>query len=77
LQSCWLGFFRDTITHDVQFNNNLSGDPDGNEIGANSIVGNFSCAGNSPNPQIGDAGANLTTVFGRVKGQCANPALVQ
>jgi hypothetical protein len=76
LQTCWLGVVRDTITENVDFKDNVDGDPDGNEILSNSIVGNLSCTGNSPSPQIGDSGGSLSTVFGRANGQCANPALV-
>ena len=76
LQTCWLGVVRDTITENVDFKDNVDGDPDGNEILSNSIVGNLSCTGNSPSPQIGDSGGSLSTVFGRAKGQCADPALV-
>lgn len=71
-QSCWLGFFRDTIMRNVDFHGNVSADPDGNEIATNSIGGNLSCTGNSPNPQIGDSGGSLNTVRGHANGQCAD-----
>jgi hypothetical protein len=76
-QSCWVGFFRDAIARNVYFNNNVSADPDGSELGANSVGGSLSCTGNSPSPQIGDSGASLTNVFGRANGQCVNPTLVR
>jgi len=76
-QSCWLGFFRVTVSHNVVLNNNMTGDPDGNELATNSIVGNLSCTGNTPNPQVGDSGGGLSDVFGRAHGQCANPKLVR
>jgi len=76
-QSCWLGALRNTITENVEFNDNVTADPDGNEITNNSIVGNLSCAGNSPSPQIGDSGGSASTVFGHANGQCANPKLVR
>jgi len=76
-QSCWLGFFRDSITGSVRFNNNMTGDPDGNEIATNSIGGDLKCTGNSPSPQIGDSAGGQTNVFGHAHGQCANPSLVR
>jgi hypothetical protein len=76
-QSCWLGFFRAAIAGSVTFNNNATGDPDGNEMATNSIGGNLKCAGNSPSPQIGDSAGGLTDVFGHARGQCANPKLVR
>jgi hypothetical protein len=76
-QSCWLGFVRNAITNQVTFNNNVTADPDGNEIVTNSIRGNLNCTGNNPSPQIGDSGGSLNNVFGRARGQCANPSLVR
>jgi len=76
-QSCWLGFFRDTVALNVDFNDNLTADPDGNEMGTNSILGNLKCAGNSPTPQLGDSGGSLSNVFGRAHGQCASSGLVR
>jgi hypothetical protein len=75
-QSCWLGVFRDTITGKVDLKDSVDADPDANEIANNFIVGDLSCTGNSPSPQIGDSGGGPNTVFGRANGQCANPALV-
>ena len=68
--SCWLGFFRNTVRHNVTFNNNSTADPDGNEVATNTIGGNLSCSGNSPAPQIGDSGGALNSVFGKTTGQC-------
>ena len=31
-RSCWLGFFRNTVSRNVIFNNNVTADPDGNEV---------------------------------------------
>jgi hypothetical protein len=76
-QSCWLGFFRDAIAQNVEFNDNVSADPDGSEMATNSIAGNLSCTGNSPSPQIGDSAGSLTNVFGRANGQCDNTKLVR
>ncbi len=71
--SCWLGWLRNTIIHNVVFNNNQSGDPDGNEMGTNTVVGNLTCLGNTPAPQFGDSGAVATTVLGNINGQCTAP----
>jgi hypothetical protein len=76
-QSCWLGFVRNAINDDVAFNNNVTADPDGNEMATNSIRGNLKCAGNKPSPQIGDSAGSLNNVFGHARGQCANSALVR
>jgi hypothetical protein len=75
-QTCWLGFFRD-FANNVDFNDNLTGDPDGNEIATNTIRGNLSCAGNSPSPQIGDSAGGQNDVFGHAHGQCAKASLVR
>jgi len=76
-QSCWLGLFRDAVASNVDFNDNLTGDPDGNEIATNTIRGNLSCAGNSPSPQIGDSAGGQNDVFGHAHGQCFNAILVR
>ena len=76
--SCWLGWIRDTVMNNVNFDGNVSGDPDGNEMGSNTVLGNLKCSGNSPSPQIGDSMAGPTTVAGNANGQCAvKPGLVQ
>jgi hypothetical protein len=76
-QSCWLRVARDAVTQNVDFNDNLTGDPDGNEIVTDSIRGNLNCAGNSPSPQIGDSAGSLDNVFGHAHGQCAKASLVR
>lgn len=76
LQTCFLGIFRNTVTENVDYKDNVNADPDGNEIVNNSIVDNLSCDGNTPSPQIGDSGGGPNTVFGHASGQCANAALV-
>jgi hypothetical protein len=76
-QTCWLGFFRDAFANNVDFNDNLTGDPDGNEMATNTIRGNLSCAGNSPRPQIGDSAGGQNDVFGHAHGQCVNAKLVR
>lgn len=76
-QSCWLGLFRVTVGLNVEFNDNVNADPDSNEMGTNSILGNLSCAGNNPMPQLGDSAGSLSNVFGHALGQCANSALTR
>ncbi|MBV8551472.1 MAG: hypothetical protein JOY54_09240 [Acidobacteriaceae bacterium] len=76
-QSCWLGVFRNTINHSVDYDGNVTADPDGNEVTNNAIVHDLSCVGNSPSPQIGDSGGGPNTVFGHASGQCATAALVR
>jgi hypothetical protein len=69
-QSCWLGWFRDTVMHNVDLDSNVTGDPDGNEMANNIVLNNLSCTGNSPNPQTGDGMGGPTTVVGNATGQC-------
>lgn len=70
-RSCWLGFFRNTVGHNVTFNNNVVFDPDGNEVATNTIKGSLRCEKNSPAPQIGDSGGALNWVGHKATGQCA------
>jgi hypothetical protein len=69
-RSCWLGFFRESVSGNVAFNNNVTADPDGNEVATNTISGGLHCSNNSPAPQLGDSGGDLNIVHGRVTGQC-------
>jgi hypothetical protein len=69
-RSCWLGFFRETVSGNVEFNNNVTFDPDGNEVATNTINGGLHCQNNNPAPQLGDSGGDLNIVHGRVTGQC-------
>jgi len=69
--SCWLGFFRNTVSSSgVNYNNNATRDPDGNEVATNTIFGDLNCSGNTPAPQIGDSGGSLNRVTGTTTGQC-------
>jgi hypothetical protein len=70
--SCWLGFFRNTVTEDVHFNGNMTADPDGNEFATNTIGGSLQCDGNKPAPQFGDSGGSPSSVAGKAQGQCKN-----
>jgi hypothetical protein len=68
--SCWLGFFRTTVEHNVDFSNNIVADPDGNEVQTNTVGGNLTCRANSPAAQAGDSGGSPNTVLGRALGEC-------
>ena len=68
--SCWLGFIRDTVGGNLNFSDNATLDPDGNEVATNTIGHNLNCAGNSPAPQIGDSGGALNSVARKATGQC-------
>ena len=69
-RSCWLGFFRTTVGHNVDFRDNIVADPDGNEVQTNTIRGNLSCRSDSPAAQVGDSGGFPNTVLGRAFGEC-------
>jgi hypothetical protein len=73
LRTCWVGFFRNQVAGNVNWHNNQTLDPDGNEIASNTIQGNLNCSNNTPAPQLGDSitvGNGPNTVFGRNTGQC-------
>jgi hypothetical protein len=70
-QSCWLGMFRDTVTHNVTLTGNITADPDGNEVAHNTVGGNLSCSGNVPSNQAGDSVGGPNTVLGNATGQCS------
>jgi hypothetical protein len=70
LRTCWLGFIRNTVTRKVNFNDNITADPDGNEVVTNAVGWNLNCAGNSPAVQVGDSGGSPNTVGRKATGQC-------
>jgi len=70
LGTCWLGFIRNTVANNVNFNGNANFDPDGNEVVTNSVGRNLNCSGNSPAPQVGDSAGSANTVGGKATGQC-------
>jgi hypothetical protein len=77
LRTCWVGFFGNHVGGNVEWHNNQTLDPDGNELASNTIAGNLDCSDNTPPPQIGDSiteGRGPNTVAGRQTGQC--PAVV-
>lgn len=72
LRTCWVGFFRNHVKN-VNWHDNQTYDPDGNEIASNDISGNLNCSDNAPAPQLGDSvavGNGPNTVAGRNTGQC-------
>jgi hypothetical protein len=66
----WQGFFRNTVSGSVNFNNNTVVDLDGNEVQTNTIHGSLNCSGNTPAPQMGDSGGSPNVVTGSKTGQC-------
>lgn len=67
----WQGFFRNTVSGTVNFNNNTVFDTDGNEVQTNTIRGSLNCSGNDPAPQMGDSGGSPNVVTGQKTGQCS------
>ena len=72
MQTCWLGFFRDSVNGGVSYHDNQTFDPDGNEVETNVIRGYLACANNNPAAQVGDSGGFPNTVFGSATGECAS-----
>ena len=70
LRTCWLGFIRNTVARNVNFNNNITADPDGNEVVTNTIAWNLNCHANAPAAQVGDSGGSPNTVGRKATGQC-------
>ncbi len=70
-RTCWLGVFRTAVSGNARYQNNVTADPDGNEIQTNNVKGNFGCTGNNPVPQRGDSDGTPSVVFGLATGQCA------
>jgi hypothetical protein len=76
LSTIWFGVIRSTIGGNVVLQNIQLGDPDGDEVVANTIGKNLICSGNNPAPQFGDAveegppGYGPNTVGGKAIGQC-------
>ena len=71
VSTCWLGFFRNHVGHTVNYNYNVTADPDGNEIQTNWIGDDLNCRRNSPAPQQGDSGGDPNIVIDHATGQCA------
>jgi hypothetical protein len=71
-RSCWLGIFRSTVAGNVNFNDNVVADPDGNEVATDTVGGNLNCSGNDPAPQVGDSGGAPNAVGRKATGQCVS-----
>ena len=74
LRTCWLGFIRNTVARNVNFNDNRTFDPDGNEVVTNTVRWNLNCHANSPAPQVGDSGGSPNSVGRKATGQCVRLA---
>jgi len=72
VQSCWAGFIRDSVGHNVIYQNNAFADPDASELTTNTVQGNMICSGNSPQVQFGDSGGAPNIVGGKALGECTN-----
>jgi len=70
LRTCWLGLIRNNVVRNVNFDNNVTADPDGNEVVTNSVGWNLNCHANSPAAQVGDSGGSPNTVGRKATGQC-------
>jgi hypothetical protein len=80
LRASWFGVIRTSVGGNMTLSDIITGDPDGNEIVADTIGRNLVCHGLSPAPQLGDAvegappGYGPSDVGGRAVGQCAELA---
>jgi len=72
VQSCWAGFIRDTVEHNVIYQGNTFADPDASELTTNTVGGNMICFGNSPQVQFGDSTGTPDIVSGHALGECKN-----
>ena len=72
LHTCWSGIFRNNVWGTVNWNDNVTGDPDGNEVSGNLVHGNLNCFNNAPAAQFGDSAGVPNTVIGTTRGQCNN-----
>jgi hypothetical protein len=70
VQTCWLGALRNHLRGNLVDSNNTNGDPDGEEVLANSIGGSIVCFANSPAVQYGDSGSSPNEVRGAAFGEC-------
>jgi len=72
VQSCWAGFIRDTVGHNVIYQRNTFADPDASELTTDTVGGNMICFGNSPQVQFGDSTGAPDNVGGHALGECKN-----
>jgi hypothetical protein len=71
VESCWMGFIRNSVSGTVNISGNTLADPDAIEVVTNSIRGSLVCTGNDPIAKIGDSEGELNNVSGRKVGECA------
>jgi len=72
VQSCWAGFIRNTVGHNMIYKGNAFADPDASELTTNTVHGNMICSGNSPQVQFGDSSGSPDVVGGHAIGECKN-----
>jgi hypothetical protein len=72
LKSCWLGAFRNTVHGTIAIFNNTFADPDANEVADNTVFGDLTCFGNSPEAQFGDSEGGPNHVSGKKAFECAD-----
>jgi hypothetical protein len=70
VHTCWMGFIRNTVGNNAIYSDNLTADPDGNEVVTDTVGHNLNCSGNNPSPQVGDSDGDANVVAGRTTGQC-------
>jgi hypothetical protein len=74
VKSCWAGFIRDTVGHNVIYQRNTFADPDASELTTDTVGRNMICFGNSPQVQFGDSTGTPDIVGGRALGECKKMA---
>ncbi len=76
IRTCWMGALRNMVGGNLIDIRNQMGDPDGNEVMANSVGGNLVCFDNSPAVHPNDLSTGTpvgvpNTVHGRALGECS------
>ena len=71
VNSCWMGFIRNSVSGTVNISGNTLADPDAIEVVTNSIRGSLVCTGNDPIAKIGDSEGAPNNVTGSKVGECA------
>jgi hypothetical protein len=72
MKTCWLGFFRNTVGGWVNYHENSTFDPDGNEVETDVVHGNLMCSDDNPAAQEGDSGGFPNIAFGAATGECVS-----
>ena len=70
VSTCWSGFIRNWVGGDVNWNWNMTGDSDGNEIGWNWIGDDLNCKGNDAPPHYAPEVPFGSIVIDHATGQC-------